>query len=92
MADRDVYSMTDEELVKGTVLVSRHPLFERLELTAWERRFLHELSDYWRRMGFIGWKQRRSARQLITKVREELERRDQVWDWAEEARSLEEVR
>ena len=84
----DILKLEDEGLIRAMVLVRHHGLFDELTLTPWDRKFLDDLPTWWAKEGFITWKQRRSARSILTEITEELERRRDLGSWIDEAKGL----
>lgn len=85
----DVWELTDRGLMRACVLVSRHRLFDVLQLSNWERKFLAECPNKFASFGSISWKQRKTAREVLTKIINELERRKELGEWIKEAKAVE---
>jgi len=77
-----VMELDDEGLSRAMVLISKHHLFDKLSLTPWEREFVKETPEWWARAGGLTWRQRRTARTILTKTWNELERRSDLGKWA----------
>jgi len=81
----EILKLDDGGLCRAMILISRHRLFEELTLTPWERGFTKETPEWWARAGGLTWKQRRTARVILSKTTRELERRAQLGEWIAEA-------
>jgi hypothetical protein len=82
-----IHDLSDLGLMRACVLVSRHSLFAVLQLSEWERKFLTDAPEGYAKYGGLSWKQRRSAREILSKLTWELERRKELGAWIAEARA-----
>jgi len=74
----NVRDMTDLDLVAGAALVLEKADALELSLTQWEREFCTGVRDAFRARATISWRQRKSLRQILDKVRRVLSTRDDL--------------
>ena len=73
--------------VSAVVEGAPHSLFAVLQLSEWERKFLTDAPEGYAKYGGLSWKQRRSAREILSKLTWERERRKELGAWIAEARA-----